>query len=294
MGSMKLGLFHFQLLYSVLERIHFIYNEDELANTVLSQIAETLNADGGSIFQILPDGSIIPLAAYGVPLENLKKLKFTTGKGVVGWVAQYAQPVKVDNPREDTRFLGAIDTTTGFKTKSIIAAPILIKGKPVGIIEFLNRRDGPFAIPDIELISMVGREIGIAFENVRLLQKIESNRAFQEAVLNSLSAGVLVVNQDNRLTKINPRAKEILAVDFEENTQGQAPLISEVLSCVPQMIDIIAESNAPTADRKEVALKIKGRNLTIGYSKVPVIGKDNSRLGTAVLFQDVTKFTPSA
>ncbi len=151
------------------------------------------------------------MAAYGTSLEVLKKMHFETGRGVVGWVAQYVQPVKVDNPKTDTRFHGSIDTATGFQSRSIIAAPILSKGKPIGIIEFLNRQGGPFAIPDLELISMIGREIGIASENVTLIKKLGEARAFQESIINSLSAGVLVLDRDDRLIEVNPTtAKRIL------------------------------------------------------------------------------------
>lgn len=173
---MKLGIFHFQVLYNVLENIHFIYDENELAETVLSTVSQALNAEAGSIFTLLEDGSIFPLASYGAPVEKLREKKFEMGQGVVGWVAQYTQPLKIDKPQQDSRFTGNVDVHTGFKTRSIIAAPIMSKGKCIGIIEFLNRKDGSFAVPDLELVSMVGREVGIAFENARLIQGLEKSR----------------------------------------------------------------------------------------------------------------------
>ena len=115
---MGLGLFHYQLLSNILEKIHYIYDEEELAVTVLTQLSEALSAEGGTIFKILPDGRIWPLASYGAPIEALRKMEFKIGKGVVGWVAQYPQPLKVDNPLTDARFMGSIDNKTGFKTKT--------------------------------------------------------------------------------------------------------------------------------------------------------------------------------
>ena len=287
---MKLGIFHFQLLYQVLENIHFIHDEEELANAVLTKVAEALNAEGGSIFKLAPTGEITPLASFGVTLDTLRKLKFAPGKGVIGWVAQYVQPVKVDKPDQDTRFMGAVDTSTGFKTRSIIAAPILAKGKPIGIIEFLNRRDGPFAIPDLELISMVGREIGIAFENARLIKNIEHARSFQEAILNSLSAGVVVVDDEQRVLQMNPRAKEILRTESDDS--GQAMPASKVFASIPQLAAVVKNLNSPVV-RQEMRVIIDSQNIVIGYSGVPVIGKDEKRLGSAVLFQDITSLVPS-
>ena len=86
---MPLGLFHYQILCDVLEKIHYIYDETELAETILLKVSEALDTEAGSIFKIHPDATIEPLSAYGAPLDSLKKIQFKTGKGVVGWVAQY-------------------------------------------------------------------------------------------------------------------------------------------------------------------------------------------------------------
>ena len=288
---MKLGIFHFQVLYNVLDNIHFIYDEDELANNVLKKVSEALNAEAGTIFKLLPDDSIIPLAAYGTSLDVLKKMKFTVGNGVVGWVAQYVQPVKVDNPKSDTRFHGAIDTVTGFQTRSIIAAPILTKGKPIGIIEFLNRQGGPFAIPDLELISMIGREIGIAFENVTLIKQLEEARAFQESIINSLSAGVLVLDRHDRLIEVNPTARKILGAGINYVTGSPLPL-ELGLPAYPELIAVLRSATVSESalTRQELTMKIAGRACVIGYSCVPIKAPKGDRVGTVLLFQDITQY----
>jgi putative methionine-R-sulfoxide reductase with GAF domain len=204
---MKLGLFHFQLLYNVLENIHFIYDEGELAEVVLEKVGEALNAGAGTVFRIEEDGTIVPLASQGVSLETLRRTEFRVGKGVAGWVAKYVQPVKVDDPKKDSRFSLAVDKETGFKTRSIVAAPILAKGRAIGVIEFLNRRDGAFTVPDLELISMIGREVGIAFENALLVRELRRSRAFLESMVDSLSAGLIVLDADGRVIEFNPRGR---------------------------------------------------------------------------------------
>ncbi|MDX6770895.1 MAG: GAF domain-containing protein [Elusimicrobiota bacterium] len=286
---MKLGLFHFQLLYNVLENIHFIYDEEELADTVLTKISETLNAEAGTIFRIDIDGTITPLASYGAPLEKLKRTEFRVGKGVVGWVAQYVQPVKVDDPKKDARFMGQADRTTGFQTRSIVAAPILAKGKAIGVIEFLNRRDGSFNVPDLELISMIGREVGIAFENVSLVRKLTNSQAFLESMVNSLSAGLVVCDPDDRVIELNPRAMDIIGASWAP-TEPPRPA-AEVLAKCPDMLSVLGKASASDKPltRQELPVKTVNGTLKVGWSGVPIKAKNGRRLGTAVLFQDITK-----
>lgn len=288
---MKLDMFHYQLLYQVLERIHYIYDETQLADEVLQNISAALSAEAATIFRLQPDGKLYPLSSYGVDLQTLRKLTFETGKGVVGWVVQYGQPVKVDRPDSDPRFLNQIDHVTGFKTTSILAAPILAKGKTIGVIEFMNRRNGPFQFPDLELVGMVGREVGIAFENVTLVKELSNTRAFLNAVTDSLSAGIIVVDGQAKLLKVNPKAIQILGMDADESKWlGRGA--SEALSKSPEIVAILQNLiGAKTAvHRQEVTLTIKDEKKIIGYSGVLVLTPKNERLGTALLFQDITAF----
>lgn len=285
---MALGLAHYEVLYNVLENIHFIYDEYELASVLLAKVSPVLNAGAGSIFKMRKDGTLEPLSAYGTQLDTLRKLNLRVGQGVLGWVAQYGQPVKVDDPKSDSRFNGEVDHRTGFKTTSIVAAPIVSRGKIVGVIEFLNRKGGPFAIQDLELISMIGREIGIAFENVTLVRKIESGRAFLESVLESLSAGLIVTNPDGDIVEINPRAQAILKLKWK--TADAPRSASEVLHDRRPMLDIVHQAVADEAplSRQERTMELGGKKRRVGFSTAPIRSKDGRRMGSTVLFQDLT------
>jgi GAF domain-containing protein len=287
---MKLGIFHFELLYNVLQDMHFLYDEEEMADTVLSKISQALDAEAGTIFRVEKEGELYPLAAFGASKENLRKLKFQSGQGVVGWVAQYMQPVKVDKPDADPRFLGRIDTTNGFKTRSIIAAPIIVRNEMIGIIEFLNRRTGPFVNQDLELISMVGRQVGIAMINARVVTERDNLLAFQEAVVGSLSAGLLVIGPKGQVTKMNRRALEIVGMTEKDKWEGEE--LQKILSFSNDLVSALqetAETSTPKP-RLETMAKVNGIDKRIGYSTVPVVGKSGDKLGAALLFQDITKY----
>lgn len=289
---MTLAPVHYEVLYKVLENIHYIYDEHELASVLLTEVSRALNAGAGSIFKLKKDGSMEPLAAHGVPLDTLKKLDLRAGQGVVGWVAQYGQPVKVDDARQDARFSRAVDSRTGFKTRSIVAAPILAHGKPLGVVEFFNKKGGPFSVQDLELISMIGREIGIAFENASLVRKLDSGRAFFESLLESLTAGLLVADAEGDILEMNPRARAILGVKWDSS---QAPRgAAETLSTARGMLEILSQglSDEAPRNRQERVMTLRGKKRRVGYSTVPIRASNGRRLGTAVLFQDLTTLVP--
>ncbi len=288
---MSLGLFHYQLLSDILERIHYIYDEVELSNIVLEQLSKALNTEGGTIFKLLPGEQILPIASYGADIAQLKRIKFAYGEGVVGWVAKYNQPVKVDNPQSDTRFMLHADAVTGFKTKSIIASPIVSKGQSIGIIEFLNKKGSTFNMADIELISMVGRELGIAFENVKLIKSIEESHTYLKSIVNTLNAGLLVMNKENVIPIINPRAAQILKTKPNQ-LQDPKRSTSELAAYAPGLVDLLTTicKEAKTIPRGQTKVKIAGSEMVLSYSTAPMKNENDEYSGMTFLFQDVTQY----
>jgi len=288
---MTLGLSHFQLISEILEKIHYIYDEEELSKVVLDSLSGALNSEAGTIYHVSDAQEIIPTASNGASLDLLKALGFSLGKGVVGWVAQYGQPVKVDDARTDHRFMGVADAATGFTTRTILAAPILAKGKVIGVLEFINKKDGTFAIPDLELLSMIGRELGIAFENVRLIKELKGSHAYLKSIVGGLGAGLIVLDHDQRVVVINPRACEILCVDPGLNLENR-PAVAKVAEKAPEfskLLIALGRSGKPV-QRAELKTAFGSREVTLGYSAVPVIDKAGQLSGVTFLFQDITAY----
>jgi len=289
---MTLGLSHYQLLGEILEKIHYIYDEDELSKVVLDALSNALGTEAGTIYNVSAALEIIPMASQGASLHLLKALGFPAGKGVVGWVAQYGQPAKADEAQTDKRFLGIADAATGFTTRTILAAPILARGKVIGVLEFINKKDGAFSSPDLELLSMIGRELGIAFENVRLIRELKGNHAHLKSIISGLGAGLIVLDHEQRVVLINPRACEILRVEPGLDL-GNRPAVSKVSEKAPEFSKLmiaLARSGKPV-QRGEFKTVFEAREIVFGYSAVPVTAEAGLLPGMTFLFQDITAYT---
>ena len=81
-------------------------------------------------------------AAEGPAANKLKIRRFDLNSGIAGWVARNRKPLIINDVHKDQRFNKDIDKTTGFNTKSIIAAPIIRGQKTIGVLEVLNKADG--------------------------------------------------------------------------------------------------------------------------------------------------------
>jgi signal transduction histidine kinase len=101
--------------------------------------------------------------------------------GIVGWIALKGEPAIVPDVQTDPRFLPDIDAITQFDTHSILGAPLKLDERVIGVIEVLNKRDGPFTPKDQELLVNFSKWAAIALHNARLYQALDES---QERLVN--------------------------------------------------------------------------------------------------------------
>ena len=95
----------------------------------------------------------------------LNEASLGTETGIAGWVARHGEPLIINDVTKDDRFCGDIDDITGFTTKSILCAPLQARGKTIGVIEVLNKRDGTeFDDRDLQTLMAVARTATTAIE----------------------------------------------------------------------------------------------------------------------------------
>ena len=150
-------------------------NWDEVLDLVMKESKEVLKAEASSLLLLDEKGEELHFAiALGEKGETLKDIKLKIGEGIAGWVAERGEPLSVPDVHNEPRFCGRMDELSGFTTRSILCVPIWARGRVIGVIEVLNRIDGsPFDNKDLELLSSVAMQAGIAIENAKLVKTLE-------------------------------------------------------------------------------------------------------------------------
>jgi len=164
-------------------------NIDDLLNLILQKAEEVMEAEASSVFKIDHEkNELYFLTARGVKGKEAKNIRVPMGKGIVGWVAENGKPLLVSDVTKDKRWFSVVDKKTKFVTRSILAVPLFVKGKIIGVAEVLNKRGHRrFNNDDLEMFMSLGNQIAIAVENASLYRELDelflsSIRAIVEAV----------------------------------------------------------------------------------------------------------------
>jgi sigma-B regulation protein RsbU (phosphoserine phosphatase) len=148
-------------------------NLDELLQSIMSASADLLDAETASLMLVDEEtGELIIEVATGQPGEEVVKRRVPPGHGIAGWVVQNAKPLVIDNPGEDSRFYDQLDKATGFETRNMLAVPLLVKDRPIGVTEIINKRGSGFSERDVELAEVLASQASVAIDNARLYARL--------------------------------------------------------------------------------------------------------------------------
>ncbi len=145
----------------------------EVLDNAMNYVEELTNAETSSIFEVDYERDELRFRlARGKWGSKVQEIRLAMGEGIAGRVAREGKPILVPDVEQEKRFTPRVDAHTGFKTRSIICVPIKHKGRLIGVLEVLNKRGGPFDEDDVELLTVVSNQIGVAMENARLYERL--------------------------------------------------------------------------------------------------------------------------
>lgn len=174
-----------------------ILDIDELLNLVLQQAEQVMEAETSSVFRIDEKKKELYFQiARGKKGKEAKEIRVPMGKGIVGWVAEHRKPLLVPDVTKDPRWYKGVDKKTKFVTRSIIAVPLMSKGKLIGVAEVLNKKGNRFFNDDdLGLFLALGNQIAVALENASLYKELD------ELFLSSIMAIVEAVDAKDPYTR---------------------------------------------------------------------------------------------
>lgn len=153
--------------------LNSILDQENVLDVIVNTLSKTMNAEICSLMLVNEStGELEVSCSVGLDGKNLRTVKM--GDGISGYVAKEGKPLLVVDIESDPRFRHANDPQ--YVTTSLVAAPLFIKGKVIGVLNVNNKVSGePFTQEDMDLLTTVAGQAAIAVENSNLYKNIRSS-----------------------------------------------------------------------------------------------------------------------
>ena len=189
------------LLAEITQSFAHSLNIDDTLQNALQRFMEYLNAEAASIFLLENNDTELVCRGCAGPV-NITGLRLPAGKGIVGATVRNKTVQMIRDVTKDPNFAQNVDKDTGFVTRSILCAPLIIQDKCIGALELINKKSGNhlFDEQDQHFIIALAAAASLAIHNARMAGKLVVQERMQKELelAREIQEGLLpAARQDN-------------------------------------------------------------------------------------------------
>jgi len=258
-----------------------------LLQKVMGEATRLLNAERSTLF--LNDEKTGQLwSEVGQGLESMQ-IRLPNHVGIAGAVFTTAKSINIPYAYADLRFNPAFDRQTGFFTRSILCVPIINKsGKTIGVTQVLNKRGGPFSTEDESRLRAFTAQISIALENAKLFADVQNMKNYNEAMLESMSNGVITLDAQERIVTCNAAGARLLRVRPDEIVhRAAAECFTGANAWLLEKLKRVAETEG-TETTVDASLVVGDEVLSVNVTALPLVSVEKQRIGAMLMIEDIS------
>lgn len=211
---------------------------------------------------------------------------------IAGWVVTNQEPIIIHDTQNDPRHFGQVGKATNVTTTSLLAVPLVAKGKVIGALEAINKVEGQFSTDDQDILMDLGAQAAVAIENARLFQQSDLIAEMVHELRTPLSslrtASHLLLRKDvnkDQLQKvvgiIDTETTRLIDMttsflDLARLESGRIPFQSELFDPAQMIIDCVELMQDKALDK----------NLRLNYylpGELPAIKGDQDKIKQVVI-----------
>jgi adenylate cyclase len=211
-SSLRARLRRTEMLIRLSQRVAVIDSLDDLLATLVEIIANETNAERGTLF--LNDPVTSELYSRAAQGTFSREIRLLNNSGIAGHVFQTGEGLIIHDPYKDARFNDDIDRKTGFKTQSILCAPIkTARGEIIGVVQTLNKREGRFDRGDLDLLEAMATQASVALQSSQFIEGMKKTRQQEMEFLDLVADITSSLDLSVLLRRVMSEATRMLKAD---------------------------------------------------------------------------------
>ncbi len=171
-----------QALFRIAKALHLYRGLDARLKLVTKVVQDLMGVEGASVILLDEEKkefyfreSVYDDDETG---KKMKEIRFPVYKGVTGHVYRTGQPLIVPDTSKDPHFFSQVDEKAHYQTRSMLDVPLQIQERMIGVLCAVNKKEGVFDQPDVELLSAIANYVALPIENAAINEELK--RSYQE------------------------------------------------------------------------------------------------------------------
>lgn len=242
--------------------------------------------DAGELIGIPP--------AYGIGEEHLRRFRVRATQGISGEVFRTGEPMIFTDAVEDERTVK--DNVVLMGVTNGLTVPLVIEKRDeenrvveksvIGVLHAFNKRHGEdFIDEDVRLLERMAKNVGSIIANLQMYREVVEEREELLQTFESLSAGLVLVSADGRVSQMNGSARAIFGVGNEAMHKPASEVLKNA-DLDKMFATAHAKGDAPMI---EIDLTVQGNDRIYQVQGARVQGEDNKDLGVVAILTDITE-----
>jgi signal transduction histidine kinase len=274
----------YERLMEISRQLNSMLDLGALLKRILEAATELTETEQASILLVDPNtGELHFEASSNLTRAEMEAIPVPLTGSLAGWVVTHGEPVLVPDVRSDSRWFNRVEKTTKFITHNLLAVPMNLQNKPIGVVETINKRgDQPWTDDDVNTLSALANQAATAIQNARLFQQsdfiaemvheLRTPLAALKASTALLMRPTLAENMRDEIVQTMQDETERLAalttdfLDLARLESGRSRLEAEVFD----LYDLMQESLgliAPRATERDIRIELFGEHCPVNADR---------------------------
>jgi adenylate cyclase len=169
--------------------------------------------------------------------------------------------------------------------------PVMNKnGRIVGVVQVLNKSGGPFNPDDERRLRGFVAQVVAALENAQLFEEVLQLKNYNEGILKSLTNGVVTIDAEGRIEKVNEAGARILAAaDGELVGKTVEAVFANSNPWIVKSLDYVAQTGK-TDFHADVDLRRRdGQKVSVNLNVAQLLSIEDVPSGAMLVLEDITR-----
>lgn len=254
---------------------------------VMKEATKMLNAERSTLF--LNDEKKEELFSRIAQGDSIGEIRLPNHVGIAGAVFASGETINIPYAYADLRFNPVFDKKTGYFTRSILCVPIINKdGKTIGVTQVLNKHSGTFTSEDESRLKAFTAQVSIALENAKLFDDVQNMKNYNEGMLESMSNGVVTLDDEGTIVTCNASALRIMQVSLTDVIDKKAvEYFVDHNAWILEKIERV-EKTQNSDISMDVEMEFGGEKVSVNLTILPLNSSEGKKLGSMIMIEDIS------